>query len=195
MPPPSMPPGSSVTSSRRDADSRAEAALFARHVTWLRVLLLRQTDDPELAADLAQEALRIALERLRAGEIREPDALPAFLRSTAQNLLIEERRRNVRRRTDVDGEAIAKLADEAGVGPYLHASGAQLADLVGRLIDEMTVPRDRELLWRHCVLDEEKAEVCRRLALEPAHFDRVLSRARSRLRELLVRSTGTARAE
>ena len=52
----------------------------------------------------------------------------------------------------------------------------------------MTVKRDRDLLLRYYVHEEEKPEICRALGLDSLHFNRVLYRAKQRFREILERS-------
>ena len=62
-----------------------------------------------------------------------------------------------------------------------------------RVLAEMTTPRDRELLVRYYLRDEDKAAICRGLGLTEAHFNRVIFRARERFRALL--ETRYARAD
>ena len=51
----------------------------------------------------------------------------------------------------------------------------------------MLAPRDRDVLDRFYLRDQDKARICKELGLTPANFDRVISRARIRLRELLAK--------
>ena len=61
------------------------------------------------------------------------------------------------------------------------------AAIVRRLIAEMPTDRDRQLLLRFYVAEEEKDSICGELGLDSLHFNRVLFRARHRFKELLVR--------
>ena len=51
----------------------------------------------------------------------------------------------------------------------------------------MSLPtvRDREIIKRFYLDEEDKAEICRSMGLSPLHFDRVMFRARQRVRVLL----------
>jgi RNA polymerase sigma-70 factor, ECF subfamily len=49
----------------------------------------------------------------------------------------------------------------------------------------MPVARDREILVRFYLDDEERETICRELGLSEEHFNRVIFRARNRFRELL----------
>jgi RNA polymerase sigma-70 factor (ECF subfamily) len=55
-------------------------------------------------------------------------------------------------------------------------------------LDELGTPRDREILTRVYLRDEDKTDVCAALDVDATHFNRVLFRARQRFRELLVRA-------
>jgi RNA polymerase sigma-70 factor (ECF subfamily) len=56
----------------------------------------------------------------------------------------------------------------------------------------MPVERDRELLIRFYVYDQDKQEICRELGLNSLHFNRVLFRAKNRFRKLLEKSADVA---
>ena len=53
------------------------------------------------------------------------------------------------------------------------------------LLNELNVERDRELLTRYFVYDQEKDLICRELNLDSLHFNRVLFRAKGRFRSLI----------
>jgi RNA polymerase sigma factor (sigma-70 family) len=147
-------------------------------------LLLRHwTGSKVLAEDLAHDALLVTIERLRQRPLDEPRKLVAFLRGTARNLAIAAERRDARQRTTMVGEKIYDHAD-ATADPAASAERSQEVVLVRRLIDELPVARDRELLIRYYVTGEPKQRICDSLNLESVHFNRVLHRARIRLREL-----------
>jgi RNA polymerase sigma-70 factor (ECF subfamily) len=52
-------------------------------------------------------------------------------------------------------------------------------------MEQLAQPRDREILHRFYLLEEDKSVICSALDLSAAHFDRVLYRAKQRMRELL----------
>ena len=54
----------------------------------------------------------------------------------------------------------------------------------------MPVKRDREILTRFYVEDQDKDEICTALNLDSLHFNRVLFRARKRFRKILEKSAG-----
>ncbi|UXI69756.1 RNA polymerase sigma factor [Tahibacter amnicola] len=168
-------------------DRLAERALVQRYIRPILAVLNQRLHQPELARDLAQETFIIAMERLRGDGVDDPERLAGFLRQTAINLAIGEKRKVQRRRTDADSDGLAAAVDDSA-GPLALLEQQQVTTLVRQLIAELPVPRDRDLLWRHYVLDHDKADLCRDYELSAEHFDRVLHRARSRLRELAERN-------
>lgn len=167
-------------------DTAAETELVQRYSRGLLYLLRRLGVPPELADDLHQETFRIVLERLRRRGLEEPAGLAGFLRGTARNLVIAERRKTARRRTDADPEGLERVVHPEP-GQLSSVLLEEEAVIVRRLIGELPTDRDRQLLLRFYVAEEEKESICADLGLDSLHFNRVLFRARHRFKELLER--------
>ena len=60
-------------------DSAAETELYRRLAPRVRLFGLRHLREPHAAADLVQQVLLMTLERLRAGEVREPERIASFV--------------------------------------------------------------------------------------------------------------------
>ena len=69
--------------------------------------------------------------------------------------------------------------------PTVSIQSQQWAGIVKRLLGEMSSPRDREVLVRFYLKEEERGTLCRSLGLTDLQFNRVIFRARERFRELL----------
>ncbi|MCP4661515.1 MAG: sigma-70 family RNA polymerase sigma factor [bacterium] len=175
-------------------DSTAEGELVERYSRGLLYMLRRMTGDPALADDLHQETFRIVLVRLRRSGLEQPQGLAAYLRGTARKLLIAEYRKKARRQTDEDVEAVERAVDPAP-SPLTHALHAEQGALVRRLIDELPTDRDRRLLYRFYIAEEDKDKICSDLGLSSLHFNRVLFRARQRFQDLLERFEKRRRLE
>ena len=160
---------------------------YARLRERVLALLRIELRDHALADDLCHETLRIVLERLARRPLEDPAALDAYVMQTARYLVIEHRKRQARQRT-VTGQqaAIEGLAD-----PEDDAAAAQLLEsrvvAVRQLLQEMRLPRDREILVRVYLHDQDKETVCRELGIGEEHYKRVLHRARGRFADLLQR--------
>lgn len=167
-----------------DMDRAAVEALIAKHYTGLRLLIQRRVGDPEAAADILNQAACTAWEKWQSGQVRRPEEIGGYIFQVAMNLL-RNRRRKVVERADrhVDSEVLGHLpARTDATDRWLEK---KIAARVKRVLQELTSPRDREILVRFYLQEEEKAAICRDLALEADQFDKVLHRARGRLKELL----------
>jgi RNA polymerase sigma-70 factor (ECF subfamily) len=124
------------------------------------------------------------IKRLRTTGIRDPSELAAFAAQTARNLAIAQRRKDARRSTQTDLEAIDMASDPCRSPPE-QVSVGKLGPLVQRLLDQLPTDRDRTVLKRFYLHEEDKASICHDLSLSDLAFNQVLFRARNRFRELL----------
>ncbi|GAA6136542.1 hypothetical protein NBRC116583_02890 [Arenicella sp. 4NH20-0111] len=165
-------------------DQRAEAELVEKYYQTLHFILKRRCNDPQLAADIAQDAFIVVIGKARAQEINNPEAIAAFIRQTGVNLMIAHFRKETRRATDTYGEVAIEVPDHnTNVSRAVESN--QTLSLVQQMIGEMKVERDRDILISYYAKEEEKSSICNRLDLTSAHFDRVLFRARARLKQLV----------
>lgn len=165
-------------------DTVAEAKLVERYSRGLLYMLRRTAGDPALAEDLHQETFRVVLERLRERGLEEPERLAGFLHRTAKNLFIGGYRKVVRRKTEGEMDGLEAVPDPTA-DPHREAVREEEAALVRRLIGELETDRDRQILYRFYIAEEEKERICADLDLSSLHFNRVLFRARQRFKELL----------
>ncbi len=173
-------------------DRGAEAELVERFGEGLVFLLRRWTRDRTTAEDLYQETLRLALEKVRKGELREPDKLAGFLRSLARNLATHHYRRGSTREgreRDLD-DSVATVPAGDTTEPLTRLLAAEKAGLVRRLIGELASDRDRQVLFRFYIAEEEKERICADLGLTSPEFNVVLFRARQRYRKLFEERLG-----
>jgi RNA polymerase sigma-70 factor (ECF subfamily) len=141
------------------------------------------------AEDLTQETLHIVAERVRARSIDDPRKVFAFAAATARNLALNAARKMLRHQTVVDSDLVDELAQnlEMEQNDLSESDDRHLAQAVVELLEELPTPRDRQLLMRFYLDGVDKQQLCHELGLSPKHFDRVLMRARSRLRTIIER--------
>jgi RNA polymerase sigma-70 factor (ECF subfamily) len=169
----------------RQGDSAAEAELYRRHGAGVKQILVRVTGgDFALADELCQEALIVALKRLRNEPLNDPRQLPAFVAQIARNLAIAERRKQGRRQTSTGSEELEAAVDEAP-GQVVAVEVQGMAAAARSVLRELKSGRDRSLLVRDYLRDEDKESICRDLGLAESVFNVVLFRARKRFRDLL----------
>ncbi len=168
----------------------AEAELVQRFSRALSFLLRRLTRDEAAAEDLYQETFRLVIEKVRNGELREPERLPGFVSSMARNLFLGSARRSGRRQQWHGDSEATETAPDPAPGQLASLLAKERAAAVRGVLAELRNDRDREILSRHYIAGEDKEDICRDLGLSDLHFNRVLFRARQRYKELFERQAG-----
>lgn len=165
-------------------DPAAETDLVQRFSRALTFLLKRLTRDEAAAEDLYQETFRLVIEKVRRGELREAERLPGFVSSLARNLFLGSARRGGRRQKWQGDSEATETAPDPAPGQLQKLLVQERARLVRQVLAEMKNDRDREILSRYYIADQDKYVICRDLQLSDLHFNRVLFRARQRYKEL-----------
>jgi len=164
-------------------DAIAESELVEQYSIGIRLMLLKRTGNQQLSKDICQEALIVTLKKLRSGGLHKPESLPAFIRKTAIYLSIDHFRKEKRYIHLEDGIISLQVPHFDNKAKTIdHQLGGALLE---ELLDQLSIKRDREILRRFYLLEDDKASICRDLDLSPTHFDRVLYRAKQRMRELI----------
>lgn len=155
-----------------------------QHYAGLYSLLQRRIKDAATAADMLNEAVATAIAHMREGRIEQPDRLAGYVYRVAMNLY-----RNYRREFDNRAELRASAADMQSIAAENDTAHDALDPALLRevrsIIASLATPRDREIVKRFYLHEEDKESICRNLGLSALHFDRVIFRARRRLRTLL----------
>ncbi len=174
----------------RAGEARAEEELVERFGRGLMLILDRHTGGQPEAEDLYQETFSLALEKLRRGELRDASRLPAYLSQIGRNLAINFYRKTRRRKTEADSETAhqASVVPSSQLGQVLQGEHAAL---VREVMGELRNERDRQLLLRFYIAEEDKDAISADLDLSSLQFNRVLHRARQRYKELYLKR-GTA---
>lgn len=162
----------------RLGDATAEAELATRFRPGLLVMLHFRTRDRGVAEELTHDALMAVLEALRAGKLREPERLGAFVHGTARNLMNNHfRRQGAAPRLEPLDAHVERLP-----APADDRDGRERRALVRRAIDELE-GQDRRVLTLTLVEDLKPSEIASRLGLSPEAVRMRKSRALRRLAE------------
>jgi RNA polymerase sigma-70 factor (ECF subfamily) len=169
-------------------DRDAEEELVGRYSRGVSILIGRIVRNACTTEDLCQEAFRLILEKVRRGDVREPERLSGFICSLARNVAIEDLRK-ARRAMPVDDVETSSISDLAPdqLGQLLRK---EKANAVRQVLRELSSVRDREVLYRYYIAEEDKDQICADLELSALHFNCVLHRARERFRQLYQKSGG-----
>ena len=83
-------------------DSQAEAPFCGRFAPRIRLFGLKRLRSDAAAADLVQDVLIMALQKLRAGAVREPEHIASFMLGTARQMMLDSMRNSGRRERILD---------------------------------------------------------------------------------------------
>jgi RNA polymerase sigma-70 factor (ECF subfamily) len=182
---PSQVAKNAAQDARRGAplDQKEVEKLIVANYPGLRTLMGQKAGDPQVGADLLNDAICTTWEKWLAGKIGRTDQIAGYVFQVAMNLL-RNHRRAAGERADLRAPPAALETLEAGSDPTTDSSSIHLAKAVRKLLEGMDSPRDRALLKRFYLDEEDKASICNELGLSPLQFDKVLHRARKRLREI-----------
>jgi RNA polymerase sigma-70 factor (ECF subfamily) len=164
----------------------AEGQLIERYSKGLLIMLRQRTRDSQLADDLHQETFLIVLAKIKDGKIEDPTKLAGYIHRVAINLTIADYRKRFRR-TQGFTEAEPDHIETPATSQFLQVCRQDEAQLVRQTIAELKNERDRQILFRFYVAEQDKAEVMAALNLDKLHFNRVLFRARKRFEELWMK--------
>ncbi|MFT7688467.1 MAG: RNA polymerase sigma-70 factor (ECF subfamily) [Candidatus Azotimanducaceae bacterium] len=154
---------------------------FCRQYRVVAIATLRQrTDNNALVDDLTNDVLITVLLKIRDKSIIHPERLRSYVIQTARFKLIDWYRRKDNQTKAMCGELPCHQ-----IGFEDRILQMQSAKIVRKMMDGLKVPRDKEILHRSYLLDETKVNICRELNLNSQNFDKVIYRARQRLREVM----------
>ena len=108
----------------------AEAELYRRFAPRVRLFGLKHLRDDGAADDLAQQALLVTIERLRANDVREPDQIGSFILGTSR-MLAQAQHRIERRRAALRNEYARLTA--SSVQPAARIDSAKVEECLRQL--------------------------------------------------------------
>ena len=164
-------------------DGAAEKEMVQLYEPGMRQILRTRTDGPSDIDDLVNQVRLLALPKLRRGELRELQALPAYLNTFTRRVARNYLRHSSRKGSTTDLNFFDRqISPEEG--PYARLKWTQAVEIMATLLDMLTVDRDRQILERFLVYEEDKDDICEDLGLDTVQFNKILHRARKRFKEL-----------
>jgi len=170
----------------------AQRELFERHHRHVYRALVALCREPGEAEDLTQETFLRAFEAL--GSFEGRSAIRTWLNRIGVNLFRETRRREqTARRRLARAEAEAPVLRSIPGGAMTRRADPSLRELASRGLAELD-ESDRVVLVLHVVLGYRYDEIAAILDVAPGTVGSRLSRARRRLREIVLELLGKADA-
>jgi RNA polymerase sigma-70 factor (ECF subfamily) len=168
--------------------------LYVLFSKGIRFYLCRQLGPQELD-DKVHDTFLVVVQAIRRGELREPERLMGFVRTIVRRLVAAHIDRVVHTRRDqMDLELTLRIADPTE-NPEETAMFRQRTELIKWVLGELSI-RDREILTRFYLREEEQDQICSEMDLTDTQFRLLKSRAKARFGELgkkkLAHGTGSA---
>jgi RNA polymerase sigma-70 factor, ECF subfamily len=165
----------------RAGERVAEAELVERFSGGVTMIIRQSVKNNATSQDLYQESFRVVLEKVRAGEVREPDRLAGFICAVVRNLVIAHHRKASNQPVPDQPEFDLPSTDLNQLDQLLKDEAAALARNV---LAELPSDRDRKVLYRLYIAEDDKEQICKDLGLSSLLFNQVVFRARERFRKL-----------
>ena len=165
---------------RAAPDRAAEDELCRRLGPRIRLYGLRHLRDPNAAADLVQQVLLLALERLRDGTLREPERVASFVLGSCRMTVLDLRRGTRRRERLLDtwGDATDATA------PFQEESSSFDSDRLAHCLESLP-ERERSVVVLSFFADKSADDVGTELSLSAGNVRVIRHRALTRLRGCL----------
>ncbi|HXJ96101.1 MAG TPA: sigma-70 family RNA polymerase sigma factor [Terriglobia bacterium] len=154
----------------------------------VRIKLRRRGWSAHDVEDVRQETFLRVIQKLRRGELHQPDRLGAFVNSVCNNIMLESYRARLRN-SDVD-PAENEPADTA-----IDMDGDLIAEerkKLVRIVLEELPEADRAVLRMVFWEDTPREDICKTMKVDRAYLRVLLHRARLRFKALATASSGLA---
>jgi RNA polymerase sigma-70 factor (ECF subfamily) len=165
--------------STASADIEAEAELYRRLAPRARLYGLRHLRERQAAADLAQQVLMMTIERLRSGQVRDPERIGSYVLGMCRRVVLDQRRAHARQERLRETFALDLRTDQSAGIPLLD--DAQLLRCLRRLSE-----RERSILIMTFCDDRQAGEVAAELDLSEGNVRVIRHRGLARLRDCMT---------
>jgi len=169
----------------KSGDRTAESEMVTFYSDELMFILSRKFSDKELCLDTHQDTFAMVIQKIRNDELRDPSKLASFIRSTAINLALMSIRKHKKMIALSDSPVLENLSGGSN-SAYQDIAQEELTDILMTLINELGVERDKLIIISFYITQLDKSQICQQLDLSPDHFDKIIYRAKQRLKRLIL---------
>jgi RNA polymerase sigma-70 factor (ECF subfamily) len=170
-------------------DAGAEDEVVRRYTEGVSVIIGRIVQSHSVTEDLFQETFIKALEKIRHGDVREPERLSGFICAMAKFIAIEHMRK-ARQMTNHEEVGRAELISDPEPSQLERLCQEERDEIIRQVIDELKVKRDREIIFDYYIAEKDKDQICAEQGLTREQFNRVIFRALNRYKELYLKRIG-----
>jgi RNA polymerase sigma-70 factor (ECF subfamily) len=175
----------------KNRDAEAEDFLISYFSRPIQAKLRARLRSPELVQDASQETFLRVFSYFRSGKtLANPSSLPGFVHTVCHNIALEFLRAHTRHEQMPEN---APDPPDSRLNPESQMAAAERRELVRRLLEELS-GKDRQLLRRVFIDEEDKDMVCRELHVDRGYLRVLLHRALHRFKTAALRDRASRAA-
>ena len=168
-----------IAAGRPGTTDAEEAELYCRYAPRVRLYGRRHLQNEAAADDLAQDVLLLTIERLHAGDVRQPEQIGSFILGTSR-MMAQSARRVTQRREALAARFMAPALETAP--EVVAALDAPRVAACLRALAE----RDRLVVLLTFYADREAPRIAEDLGVSPGAVRAIRHRAMARLRDCVL---------
>lgn len=168
-------------------DSSAEGEFVELNYRWLLFIVRRKFNHSNNHEDIVQDTFMLVITKLKQGSVKKPEAILGFLRTAAIQIGYDYLRKDKKFTSDIDPDLMDTFKDQTEEILSSLIWNDKL-NYVKKMIDGLKIQRDKDILIKFYIKDQDKKTICEDLDLSPAHFDRVIFRAKERLKKIIEKN-------
>ena len=175
-----------IAGSAAGSTDAEEAELYRRFAPRVWLYGRRHLRNDAAADDLAQDVLLLTIERLRAGEVRQPEDIGSFILGASRMMARAERR--VARRREALAARFTVAAAETAPASLAALDAPRVAACLRALAE-----RDRLVMLLTYYAEREAPRIAEDLGISPGAVRVIRHRAMARLRDCVLPPSQTLR--
>jgi RNA polymerase sigma-70 factor, ECF subfamily len=169
----------------RNEEPGAQEELYRLFAKGVRFYFFRHVG-PDEAEDRFHDTFLTVIHAIREGELRDPERLMGFVRTIMRRKVATTIESNMKTRQAKTPFEYSLLVEDPDACPETRFINHQNREIIRRILEGFN-DRDREILTRYYLYEEDSADICRALNLSNTQFRVLKSRAKTRLSEMSSR--------
>lgn len=162
----------------RQGDREAVGELYEQILPGLRFYFVNRLGR-DAASDAAHSVFLRAVEQIAAGDLREPEALPGYMRTMAARYVCAQIEQRQREQWQSLTPLMESRLSDGRKGPESEYGQQERLTLALKVLRGMS-EREREILTRFYLYEQTQEQICREMGLTETQFRLLKSRAKAR---------------
>jgi len=162
----------------RQGDREAVGELYEQLLPGLRFYFVNRLGR-DAASDAAHSVFLRAVEQIAQGDLREPEALPGYMRTMAARYVCAQIEQRQREQWQSLTPLMESRLSDGRKGPESEYGQQERLTLALKVLRGMS-EREREILTRFYLYEQTQEQICKEMGLTATQFRLLKSRAKAR---------------